>query len=347
MDGTARERRQHGRGQGQGREVPDAAPRLQGEATRRYIAVPCPTYNSYTLLRVITKTHSAEDLAKGSAYLKRLKVYPLASAATPPVNQFIDIADKVYDGIPVFDASFYTSLARMVAEEPVLERDMAIMGQLRSLDIGNELTFKPDAARTAILKGAIAEAYALMMEGYATTGDVVWEGKRKWRRPADVALVHGTKLTFVEPGKGLRLDEQSYSWFGMYGPVVPPPPQLYLKTYETDKGERLNGSNTYRLRVPANVPARQFWAADAYDAGIAAFIRDAPVVGIDSYNQKMKKNADGTVDIYFAPKPPPGQESNWVTTAEGKPFFLFFRFYGPEKPIIDKSWVLNDIELVK
>jgi hypothetical protein len=216
-----------GEDKGKGAKYLMLPPGYKEKPPEGYIAVPCPTYNSYTLLRVITKTHSAEDLAKGIAYLKRLKVYPLASAATPPVNQFIDIADKVYDGIPVFDANFYTSLARMVAEEPVRERDMAIMGQLRSLDIGNELTFKPDAARTAILKGAIAETHALMMEGYATTGDVVWEGKRKWRRPADVALAHGTKLTFVEPGKGLRLDERSYSWFGMYGPVVPPPPQLY------------------------------------------------------------------------------------------------------------------------
>ena len=232
----------------------------------------------------------------------------------------------------------------MVAEEPVLERDLAIMGQLRSLDIGKGLTFQPDAARTAILTRAIAEAHAFMMEGFATTGDMVWEGQRKWRRPAEVALAHGTKLTFVEPGRSLRLDERGYAWFAMYGPVVPPPPQMYLKAYETDKGERLNGSNTYRLRVPAHVPARQFWAVDVYDAATGAFIRDVPVVGIDSYNQKIKKNADGTIDLYFSPKPPTGQEANWITTTEGKPFFLFFRFYGPEKPIIDKSWVLNDIE---
>jgi hypothetical protein len=59
-------------------------------------------------------------------------------------------------------------------------------------------------------------------------------------------------------------------------------------------------------------------------------IREVPVVGIDSYNQKIKKNADGTIDLYFSPKPPTGQEANWITTTEGKPFFLFFRFYGPE-----------------
>ena len=31
----------------------------------------------------------------------------------------------------------------------------------------------------------------------------------------------------------------------------------------------------------------------------------------------------------------------------GEDFFLLFRFYGPEKPVIDKSWVLPDVEKVK
>ena len=61
----------------------------------------------------------------------------------------------------------------------------------------------------------------------------------------------------------------------MFGPVVPPPPQLYIRTYVTDKQERLNGSNTYHLRLPANVPAGQFWAVDVYDAETGAFKRFA------------------------------------------------------------------------
>lgn len=53
----------------------------------------------------------------------------------------------------------------------------------------------------------------------------------------------------------------------------------------TDSHERLHGSNTYHLRVPANVPTSQFWAVDVYDAVTGAFIRESPVVGLDSYEQ--------------------------------------------------------------
>jgi hypothetical protein len=58
-----------------------------------------------------------------------------------------------------------------------------------------------------------------------------------------------------------------------------------------------------------------------------------------------KINADG--DVYFGPEMPAGQESNWILTREGKPFFMMFRFYGPEERAVDGSWVLNDIEQVK
>ena len=52
------------------------------------------------------------------------------------------------------------------------------------------------------------------------------------------------------------------------------------------------------------------------------------------------------MDIYFAPSPPAGQENNWIFTREGKPYFIMFRFYGPEPRAVDGSWVLNDIERV-
>jgi hypothetical protein len=63
----------------------------------------------------------------------------------------------------------------------------------------------------------------------------------------------------------------------MFGPVVPPIPQLHIKTHVTDKQERLNGSNTCHPRVLANVPAGQFWAVDVYDAETGAFIREPSV----------------------------------------------------------------------
>jgi hypothetical protein len=49
----------------------------------------------------------------------------------------------------------------------------------------------------------------------------------------------------------------------------------------------------------------------------------------------LKANADSTIDLYFGPKPPKGLESNRIPT--GEVFFLFFRLYGPEQALVQKT----------
>ena len=114
----------------------------------------------------------------------------------------------------------------------------------------------------------------------------------------------------------------------------------------------LDGQATYRLRIPAVVPAKDFWSAIVYDSDSKAFVCAGPcdtadnVVGLSSFDKPaMKQNGDGSVDLYFGPKAPAGFEKNWVPTA-GKNFFLIFRLYGPEKAFFDKSWKMPDVEKV-
>lgn len=307
-----------------------------------YVAVQSSTFNAYLLLRVITDSHGEADIARGLDTLRQMKAYPLSQADAPPANRYVDMAGRPFDAVPAFDETYYAALARMVGEEPVDDRDLAIMGQLKTLGIGKDMTFAPDAKRNAQLKAAAAEARAYMMEGYATSGDVFWPAHH-WRTLAPMDLAVRSKVSFVVPDQYVDLDQRAYAWFAMYGPVVPPAPQFYVKSYETGGGERLDGAHTYRLRVPANPPASQFWAVDVYDATTGAFIREAPVVGLDSYAPSLRKNDDGSVDVYLGPKAPPGQASNWVATRAGQPFFVMFRIYGPQAPLIKRTWALDDI----
>ena len=53
------------------------------------------------------------------------------------------------------------------------------------------------------------------------------------------------------------------------------------------------------------------------------------------------------MDIYVGPKAPDGKESNWIYTPPGKNWYPWFRFYGPEKAIFDKTWKLPDFEKVR
>ena len=82
-----------------------------------------------------------------------------------------------------------------------------------------------------------------------------------------------------------------------------------------------------------------------YDRATRTFIGNSPRVGVAS-NQALQTNADGSIDIYFATKAPPGQEPNWIYTAADRDWFAIFHVYGPQTPLLEKTWRLPDIEAV-
>ena len=109
----------------------------------------------------------------------------------------------------------------------------------------------------------------------------------------------------------------------------------------------MDGAATYRLTVPSNPPVKQYWSVVLYDFATHALIRDMPYGSRSSQSPGLQTNADGSVDVYFASKAPAGKESNWVPTNANGRFEALFRFYGPEKALFDKTWVLPDIEKIQ
>ena len=96
--------------------------------------------------------------------------------------------------------------------------------------------------------------------------------------------------------------------------------------------------------MPANVPVNLYWSVTVYDRATHTLIRDLPWSSRSSNTPGLQENVDGSVDIYFGPQPPSSREENWIPTKPDGGFELIFRFYGPEKPLFDKSWRLPDIQ---
>ncbi|MCP4289409.1 MAG: DUF1214 domain-containing protein [Gammaproteobacteria bacterium] len=72
------------------------------------------------------------------------------------------------------------------------------------------------------------------------------------------------------------------------------------------------------------------------------------LMGWRMLRSRTRTNSDGTVYIYFGPtKAPKGKEKNFIKTDPKKGFFVVFRFYGPTEGYIDKTWVMNDFELIE
>jgi len=111
-------------------------------------------------------------------------------------------------------------------------------------------------------------------------------------------------------------------------------------------GQPLDGATPYRLNVPANPPVQLYWSATAYDRETHALIRDVKWPSRSSNTPGLKKNSDGSMDIYFGSSVPAGKEMNWVPTNASRGFEVLFRLYGPTKDFFDKKWVLQDIEKV-
>jgi hypothetical protein len=124
--------------------------------------------------------------------------------------------------------------------------------------------------------------------------------------------------------------------------------QRYIASNKDSKGDWLDGGQTYRLHVPPNPPAKQFWSVTAYDEST----RQMPITAqgrpdLSSRRTDLVKNSDGSVDVYFGPEAPAGKEANWIQTLPSRGWFAYFRFYAPTEPFFDKSWALQDFEKLK
>ena len=123
---------------------------------------------------------------------------------------------------------------------------------------------------------------------------------------------------------------------------------VYLAPIADSTGQPVEAGKTYKVRVPKDVPARQFWSLTVYERATWAFINN-PLdrAGLGSLNmEQMQKNADGSVDVYIGPKAPVGLQSNWIPTL-GKEPYVWLRLYGPEEAFWNKSFKMPDVELVK
>ena len=304
------------------------------------------TNNGFAILRAIIPDASPENIKKAAEFAKKIKVYPLAKANKPPRNKYVDIYGKIMEGTPVLDETIYAELNEIIQEEIVEEQNLGMMGMLNSIGIQKGKPFKPDAKAKKIYAAAAPEALEFMIEQYHRHLNPWMYNGKKWSVLIPPGVVE-TDFSYEFPGY-FDYHARGAVYYAIissvknYGSAT-----FYLDIAETPDGEWLDGSKNYKLVVPPNVPVNDFWAVTAYDLKTASYIREMSKNSIDSSLAALKKNKDGSVDIYFGPKAPKGMEANWLPTDKERRFFLLFRFYGPQKGVFDGSFELNDVELVK
>jgi len=310
-----------------------------------YIALPSMNYQGYALLRSILRSGSDADVATAVAYAKRIKLYPLSQAASPPATTFVDAIDVVYDSTIPYDLRFFLSLDRVVQMEPWLARDRLMIDILKSVGIEKGKPFNPDARTRDILTSAALEARAFLEIKYQDVFKPYFDISR-WAVPGSPDYLKASQNGFSDPN-AYPFDSRGLVFtFAFFTPKHLGEGQFYLMTVKDKDGQNFDGSKSYRLTVPANAPVNQYWSATVYDRATHGLIRDMPRSGRGSQSQGLQKNPDGSVDIYFGPTTPAGRDANWVPTNPSGQFEVLFRFYGPEKPLFVKTWKLPDIERI-
>jgi hypothetical protein len=96
-------------------------------------------------------------------------------------------------------------------------------------------------------------------------------------------------------------------------------------------------------------PVKGFWSLTMYDKDY--FFVDNPLNRYTlSERNELKKNADGSVDLYLqANSPGKDKESNWLPAPEGD-FVLMLRMYWPSPTaptILDGSWQIPAVKQVQ
>jgi len=276
-----------------------------------------------------------------------LRVYPLSQAANLPPMKFVNISGKAFNTIGPGDYSLFEFVNRVIQGEPIDAVDPDTLGLFAAIGIEKGKPFAPDPRMKKILidAAAVGDATARSITYKTRIKDAYYYPNSAWVTP-----FVGGSYKFEENG-AVNLDAKAMFFF--YATGITPAMTLkmvgegsqYAVAFVDSKGNPLDGSKTYSLHMPPNIPAKNFWSFTLYDNQTRSMLQtdqQSPAVG--SLTKGLLINTDGSVDVHFGPKAPAGKENNWVQTIPGKGWNTILRLYGPLEPWFNKTWRPGEIE---
>lgn len=322
-------------------------PGYKGEVPEGYLVVRVPTYESILVWRNFSVNG---DMTPAIERLKKLtRIYPLSKATNPPANTFVNVSGRAFNTVAPADNKVWEYLNLVVQSEPIDSLDPVTLGYFASVGIEKGKPFAPDARMKKILTeaAAVGDATARAILFKSRIPEAFYYPNSTWRQ-----WLGGYKF---ESQPGVRfLDAASFFYF--YATGVTPAMEAkmvgqgsqYAVGLVDSKGAPLDGGKNYKLHLPSNIPAKEFWSVILYDNQTRSMLQtDQKFPMVSSQDKDILTNADGSMDVYFGPKAPAGKEHNWVQTVPGKGWNTLLRLYGPLEPWFDKTWRPGEIELLK
>ncbi|MEM1360634.1 MAG: DUF1254 domain-containing protein [Pseudomonadota bacterium] len=325
-------------------------PGYEGDVPEGYFVVQSPSNTVWTFMRMSV----ADGLeAAYNNVAENLKVYPLSQADNPPELELVHLSGQSFNTVHANSFQFYEELNSVVQREPVDFFPPETRGLWASIGIAKGKPFEPDDRMRAILEDAVAI-------GNAAARSIVWHPRTdqllaglqtfegmNWNS----AFLNADVFFNGEDDQTMNTDARvtfHYPYTAVTPAMAKPQPGVgsdYRIAFLDAAGEPFDGSEVYKVTLPPNPPAADFWAFTLYDAQTRSMLQtDQPLPSIDSIQNDPQLNEDGSIDVYFAPQAPQGWEQNWVQTIPGKSWFTILRMYGPEEEWLSGNYVPGEIE---
>lgn len=292
----------------------------------------------------IYSSGTPEDYAKVHKLQDEISIVPLSAYGknyTPPrrrVDPDIDTKTPVRDQVNALSTSdFFNLLAKLMKDNPPATADAPIVAKMAKLGIEPGKPFSMDRLDPAVQK-ALEEvpktAFAKIMAHFDASGKDIngWIFTTETGRYGTNYLQRAL-ITAVGLGANLPRDA------------------VYPISSKDPEGKPYSGANRYVIHFPKGQlpPVNGFWSLTMYNDHY--FFVDNPLNRYTlSQRNPLKRNSDGSVDLYIQHENPgPDKESNWLPAPKGR-FNLILRLYWPKETppsIIDGSWNPPPVKQVK
>jgi hypothetical protein len=254
-------------------------PDYKGSVPKDYFVYRSGTKNVFVFLRAFYE--DPNDLSPAVALMEAVKIYPLNGEATAKPMTFPDASGVPVNMLPISDGSAFDQLKQIVDSEGANLGDSDSLGMLAAVGVIKSEPFTPDAHTREILDRAAKTAYKMSrvigFQQVVSGRSFLVYPDRRWLNP----FADGTP---ANPGGPLDLgwrrtadgylDLDARIWFftdyysispGMIS-QIPGKGAKYMIAFSDSEDTPLSGGVSYRLNLPPNIPAANFWSVTLYEA---------------------------------------------------------------------------------
>lgn len=309
-------------------------PGWQGALPKGVTELKSPTNMVWIIGR--TQTNGPKDYPAVHKIQDGYKLTPLSAFGKPyappegKVDSNVDMNTPPVEQVRKMSAeAFFNRMAALLKSNPPPASDAPILEKLKTIGVAPGERFELAKLDPAVAKG-LERSVAVALEKLQAASEETGAPVNGWRVPpmilGDYGSNYGARAVVALIGLGANLPQDA----------------VYPSAFVDGDGKTLNGANKYVIRFDKDSlpPVKAFWSVTMYNPESFFVANSINRYAISSW-MPLKKNKDGSLDLYLQhDSPGKDREANWLP-ANDKDFNVTLRMYWPKDKapsIIDGSW---------